>query len=528
MIRAGDAGLDSYKEHCIVNSLTRYLILVIAFVSVISANGTNTAAQQSEGDYELGIVAANCERKPTSYPFQGGDCVPAEGTVIVVTTSGGDLIGTCIAAATDLDAPVAGCSILVPFGSTVTVTEDMTTVPPGYAPTNNPQVFDVPTGPPDGAIGGPVFLNLQTANTETTSDDPIDIAPEVRLVSEPNWWIVPRAPGYGNTEEGNLYFGALVENPTSSIMYVGVSFRAYEADGTPFPGCQAPGGEGPGITTTIAPYETAFMTCSRTIVPNTLDGLQVTAQLWDVAPLSQSLQDFEVIEAGFDPALDVSSPMETVYDAFALIRVAGDRDVETSFLFRFYDDQGVQVGTCESNIVTIEPNIEQRVTCDFPLIVDTVSLQPVRMQLDGVIAVPLGTANHDADRTLTIYKAECPAGYVGDASAEECDANPVSGVPFRIGLPFTDAFTDFVATDNEGLVVFDIDDVALDGTLRVIESVPSDTERFVVYCVDESNATLSITYVDYPESSPDIGVVDVAVGTTGNILCDWYNVPEAG
>lgn len=173
----------------------------------------------------------------------------------------------------------------------------------------------------------------------------------------------------------------------------------------------------------------------------------------------------------------------------------------------------------------------QAIVFDVPSPTDPASIEESGLTLrtlDGVIAVPLGTAIYDADRTLTIYTAECPVGYVGDASADECDANPVSSVPFQIGLPFTDAFTDFVVTDNEGLVIFDIENVALDGTLRVIESVPSGTEQVVVYCVDESNDALAITYVDYLESNPDIGVVDVAVGTTGDILCDWYNVPEAG
>jgi hypothetical protein len=130
-------------------------------------------------------------------------------------------------------------------------------------------------------------------------------------------------------------------------------------------------------------------------------------------------------------------------------------------------------------------------------------------------------------RMLTIYKAECPAGYVGDASADECDSNPVPGVPFQVGRPFTDAFYENVPTDAEGLVTFEFDGLPLDGTLRVIESVPSGTERFVVYCVDESNAALDITYGDYSESNPDIGVADVAVGSDGDVRCDWYNVPRA-
>lgn len=153
--------------------------------------------------------------------------------------------------------------------------------------------------------------------------------------------------------------------------------------------------------------------------------------------------------------------------------------------------------------------------------------------LPGGLPSPQG---HEADsasdhgivamsRTLTIYKAKCPPGYAGNASADECDANPVAGVPFRIGRPFTDAFYEFVPTDADGLVTFEFNGLPLDGTLRVIEELPTDTERFVVYCVDESGDALDITYVDYAESNPGIGVVDIAVGEAGDVSCDWYNVP---
>lgn len=116
---------------------------------------------------------------------------------------------------------------------------------------------------------------------------------------------------------------------------------------------------------------------------------------------------------------------------------------------------------------------------------------------------------------------------MGDASADECDDNPSAGVPFRVGRPFTDAFTDFVPTDGEGLVTFGFDGLPLDGTLRVIEQIPAGIGHFVAYCVDESGGELGVAYPDYAESSPGIGVADVAVGTADNVLCDWYNVPRA-
>jgi len=127
--------------------------------------------QESEDTFALGIVAANCEREPTAFPFQGGDCVPAEGAVIVVTTSNGELVGTCVAEATEPEAVVAGCAIPVPYGSALVVTEDVATIPPGYAPTSNPQPFEVPATPPDGVFGGPVFLNLPNGVADDATDD---------------------------------------------------------------------------------------------------------------------------------------------------------------------------------------------------------------------------------------------------------------------------------------------------------------------------------------------------------------------
>jgi hypothetical protein len=138
---------------------------------------------------------------------------------------------------------------------------------------------------------------------------------------------------------------------------------------------------------------------------------------------------------------------------------------------------------------------------------------------------PIGAATaQDGSRNLTIFKARCPAGYAGDASADECDDTPGVDVPFRVGRPLTDFFTT-ARTDDEGLVVFDIEGLPLRGTIRIVEELAPGTARFVTYCVDEAGDPLDITYEDIPENDPPIGVADVAVGEVGNVRCDWYNVP---
>ncbi len=157
--------------------------LVLALLLALSGAGT-TAARGQEADeaFDLAIVAANCEREPTSFPFQGGDCVPAEGAQIVVTTPGGELVGTCVAKTTELSALVASCAITVPYGSTLIITEDIASLPAGYAPTHNPQRFDVPFEPPDGVFGGPVFLNLPNLPPGGANDATADASTTCQMI----------------------------------------------------------------------------------------------------------------------------------------------------------------------------------------------------------------------------------------------------------------------------------------------------------------------------------------------------------
>lgn len=468
--------------------LTRYLILVITFVSALSANSIGTAAQQSEGDYELGIVAAKTfaetwqievEITQVDPPFYSTDPSALAETDFAFLVVMGTV--TNISNEPIMADPVAELRLRDGQGRTYAPAGyDGTT--PEYLPTYNPDV------PGDFAAGFPVPLEAKEFRLVST-DDSFDLA--LPKPTDPTPTVTAQdLPGSDTSTLGlgpPLMAGALgdfweLDQGDDSFWWAAADFGWVDS---------------PSPRYVAEPQHGYWFVVAIDL--GTYDG-------WIFSDFPYGLF---VVE---DRAGNVYFPDLTATSAYCDYYC--DMDIEQQ-------DFSGWVGH----------TFHQAIVFDVPPPIDPTSIEESGLTLrtlDGVIAVPLGTANHDVDRTLTIYKAQCPAGYVGDASADECDANPVSGVPFRIGLPFTDAFTDFVATDNEGLVVFDIDDVALDGTLRVIESVPSNTERFVVYCVDESNAALNITYVDYPESSPDIGVVDVAVGTTGNILCDWYNVPEAG
>lgn len=138
-------------------------------------------------------------------------------------------------------------------------------------------------------------------------------------------------------------------------------------------------------------------------------------------------------------------------------------------------------------------------------------------------AIGGATAQDGAGRMLTILAARCPANYFGAAAADECDDAPMPGVGFRVGRPYTDFFMT-AYTDAAGLVAFDITDLPLHGTIRLIEELPPQTARIVVYCVDQVGAPLPLTYVAVPGNVPPIVVADLAVGETGDVACDWYNV----
>lgn len=337
-----------------------------------------TVAAFQASSFDLGIIAVTCERQPTGYLFQGGDCVPAQGAVIVITTHDGALVGTCIAQPPTSAANTASCTISVPFGSSIIVTEDAASIHPGYKPVHNAIAFDIPASPPDGEFGGPIFLNLPTDASVSGANSNSAPAAQPRIVGSPTWWVVPFAQGYGNTEDGKLYFSVEVTNPSDQVVSVGVSFNSYFADGTKYDGCYGPGGDSPGVVDTIAPGKTARLTCHRTIVPTTTTGLQVTARLWGGDAVSSDAPDsVQAIDASFANVADQSSPMEAVYQASGRIRATGGQDVAVKLRIRLYDEQGIQVATCETSTVTVEPQITQRVECGSWVIIDTKSPQPV-------------------------------------------------------------------------------------------------------------------------------------------------------
>lgn len=197
---------------------------------------------------------------------------------------------------------------------------------------------------------------------------------EVAIIGKPTWWIVPNQEG--NRNEGKLYFGAVIQNRLNQAVSVGLSFQSYLEDGTRFEGCYSPGGGGPGVKELIAPLEKALLVCNRAIVRRDLRNLQVTSRLWDVHTIAKNRIAVKVVESGL---IELESGLEEEslkYTAFARLQSSISQDTEARVLFRFYSDDGIQVATCVSDDLIVEPEVVLRTTCSLFIYVDTGRPQP--------------------------------------------------------------------------------------------------------------------------------------------------------
>jgi hypothetical protein len=97
-------------------------------------------------------------------------------------------------------------------------------------------------------------------------------------------------------------------------------------------------------------------------------------------------------------------------------------------------------------------------------------------------------------------------------------------VTFRVGRPCTD----FVFTGRaeiEGIKAFEIADLPYRGMIRIIEELPLGTARVGASCINEAGTPLTITDEPFPENDPPLSAALVAARETGDVRCDWYNVP---
>jgi hypothetical protein len=158
-------------------STLRCLALALVLMAVGLA-GTS-AARAQDGAIGLIISVVDCETVPAVNP--NAVCEPNAGTVLAVTGADGEPYGTCLM---EPDVSPNGgvfsyCYVDVPFGATVVITADESTLPPGYSPLENPLVVTAPESVGDG-IRGPdaTFVNV-------LQDEGAGVQPTVPAATEP-------------------------------------------------------------------------------------------------------------------------------------------------------------------------------------------------------------------------------------------------------------------------------------------------------------------------------------------------------
>ncbi len=197
--------------------------------------------------------------------------------------------------------------------------------------------------------------------------------PPVRTEGAPVWWM--SAPARGAVQIGRLHFGVVVANESEMPVTLSVSFQSYLGDGARHLGCHSPA-----MTVEIAPRERAFATCTLAIATRHAGDLHITSRLWNVRGVAWPPQEAEVLETGL--LADKPRGEMNAYNAFARVRTRDPRDTRAKVFFRFYGDDGVQLATCLSDDVKIEPEVALRVQCAMPAFVDPSRPQPTRVRAE--------------------------------------------------------------------------------------------------------------------------------------------------
>jgi hypothetical protein len=128
----------------------------------------------------------------------------------------------------------------------------------------------------------------------------------------------------------------------------------------------------------------------------------------------------------------------------------------------------------------------------------------------------------DTVTTITIHKAECPAGYGGDNLFADCHDDRVAGVTFE-WLVLAPGAPKVVTTDGNGVAVIETSGAALG--LQIVEEPPYALADYVVYCsVDDGAEIVPFNYLD-----AEVGIIFHADTLTAgeDVICDWYNIPVA-
>ncbi len=133
--------------------------------------GTFGPSNAQGGDYLL-LLAYTCESDPGSigggFGVMPEDCGYAPGVSFTVTDATGGLVGGCTT-------EIGGCSVQVPLGTTITVTEVVSTVATGYAPIRNPILVNTPEPPGYAGEWMREFINVAVDATGASPDTPVEV-----------------------------------------------------------------------------------------------------------------------------------------------------------------------------------------------------------------------------------------------------------------------------------------------------------------------------------------------------------------
>lgn len=160
----------------------------------------------SGGQVDLRLMALACETAPqdlavaTNTPAIPAGCTLAENTTVVVSSADGTELGRCMRASGE-----DYCRVLVPLGSTVTITEEPTTVPDGYTQVEAPLIFSVPQAVYDGLY---LYVVNARATASTTAAEPPQTLP-----AAPSGDAAPLTAPAGNLAyaglDGNIWIARL-------------------------------------------------------------------------------------------------------------------------------------------------------------------------------------------------------------------------------------------------------------------------------------------------------------------------------
>ncbi len=162
----------SYRNHRTnraVRGLIMFAVLVLLLPGWQRVSAGTTAQEQANGGlWSMGIGAVNGVGGAYTY-----------GARFVVTSEDGDYIGECTLLETEFSSTVPWCNCKddVPRDRNSLVWEDLDSIPAGYAPVENPIVFDPTTYEVGPHNIGAVFLNLPIdENTGSNTGGMSDVA----------------------------------------------------------------------------------------------------------------------------------------------------------------------------------------------------------------------------------------------------------------------------------------------------------------------------------------------------------------